>query len=96
MRWWEGDGDLRRPYLEGRNHCGFTGPTDQVHPNLMSSPLADKGGPIQTHTLQPDGQAMDAGDDAVCPAIDQRGVSRPVDGDGNSTATCDIGAVAVW
>ncbi|MCQ3939414.1 MAG: hypothetical protein DPW18_20575, partial [Chloroflexi bacterium] len=41
--------------------------------------------------------AMDAGDNATCTGIevnnqDQRGFIRPIDGDGNSTATCDIGS----
>jgi hypothetical protein len=31
----------------------------------------------------------------VCPDLDQRGETRPEDGDGDSTAECDIGAVEV-
>ena len=37
---------------------------------------------------------IDAGAETpVCPDADQLGESRPVDGDGSSTAECDIGAV---
>jgi hypothetical protein len=36
--------------------------------------------------------AIDSGDNGVCPANDQRGASRPVDGDGDTTATCDLGS----
>jgi hypothetical protein len=41
--------------------------------------------------------AIDAGDDTVCASatvgnLDQRGHLRPQDGDGNGTATCDVGA----
>jgi hypothetical protein len=36
--------------------------------------------------------AIDAGDDAVCPAVDYRGWRRPVDGDGDGDAVCDMGA----
>jgi hypothetical protein len=41
--------------------------------------------------------AIDAGNNAACAAApvsntSQNGVTRPADGDGNGTATCDIGA----
>jgi CSLREA domain-containing protein len=42
--------------------------------------------------LNPGSPAIDTGDNATCPATDQRGVSRPKDGDGNGSAICDIGA----
>jgi hypothetical protein len=44
------------------------------------------------HPLQAGSPAIDAANGAVCPGVDQRGVSRPRDGDGNTTPTCDIGA----
>jgi hypothetical protein len=40
-----------------------------------------------------DSPVIDAGDNAACPAVDQRGVARPIDGDGDGVAVCDIGAV---
>ncbi|MDW8101132.1 MAG: choice-of-anchor Q domain-containing protein [Anaerolineae bacterium] len=47
--------------------------------------------------LNPGSPAIDAGDNATCAAApvnnqSQNGVTRPVDGDGNGSAVCDIGA----
>jgi hypothetical protein len=63
----------------------------------LLGPLANNGGPTQTHALLPGSQAIDAGDEAVCAAapvdgVDQRGVTRPQDGDDDGLAVCDIGA----
>ena len=46
--------------------------------------LADNGGPTLTHALLAGSPAIDAADVAVCPATDQRGVSRDT--------ACDVGA----
>ncbi len=35
---------------------------------------------------------MDRGNNTACEALDQRQIARPFDGNGNGTATCDIGA----
>jgi hypothetical protein len=40
----------------------------------------------------PGSPAIDKGDSANAPATDQRGVSRPRDGDGNGSKVVDIGA----
>lgn len=37
--------------------------------------------------------AVDAGVDTACPSTDQRGSTRPRDGNGDGSAQCDIGAV---
>jgi hypothetical protein len=63
--------------------------SDQIVPNVPGTvigPLANYGGPTQTHTLVPDGPAIDSADDAFCPVVDQRGVARPVG------PACDVGA----
>jgi hypothetical protein len=67
-----------------------------LDPRLL--PLANNGGPTQTHALRSDSPAVDEGTGITsatffdCPATDQRGFTRPVDGDGDGTAECDIGA----
>jgi CSLREA domain-containing protein len=57
----------------------------------MLSPLQDNGGDTYTHALISGTLAVDAGS---CPGVttDQRGRPRPVDGDGDNIATCDLGA----
>ncbi|MBI4770349.1 MAG: right-handed parallel beta-helix repeat-containing protein [Chloroflexi bacterium] len=61
-----------------------------IDPRL--SPLQDNGGPTFTHALLPGSPAIDRGDPANCPSADQRGYPRPVDGDGDGEAICDVGA----
>ena len=55
-------------------------------------PLQDNGGPTETCALLPDSPAIDAGDNATCLTTDQRGATRPVDGDASGAPDCDIGA----
>ncbi len=68
---------------------------------LLAS-LADNGGTTLTHLPLEFSPAIDAANPAVpgsggnaCVATDQRGVSRPQDGDGDFTALCDMGAVEI-
>ncbi len=74
-----------------------TGNVTGADPLLM--PGADNGGSTITHAIPAGSPAVDAGNPAnpgsggdACEAADQRGVSRPLDGDSDSTALCDIGA----
>ena len=55
-------------------------------------PLQANGGDTATHALLRGSPAIDAADDAACPATDQRGFGRPADGDGDGVAGCDVGA----
>jgi len=55
-------------------------------------PLQDKGGSTETRALIPGSPAIDAGNAATCEATDQRGISRPLDGNLDGQAICDIGA----
>jgi hypothetical protein len=78
--------------------CSFTAATDRVNKNPLLGHLAKNGGP--TKTLLP--AATSPADDvipktvtlrgvAVCPGTDQRGVTRPAQGETH----CTIGAVEI-
>ena len=74
-------------------HCNLTQPGDQPNEDPLLMPLDDYGGATPTHALRPGSPAIEGGDNANCPATDQRDVARPYDGDNSGTAVCDIGAV---
>ncbi len=90
----EGDFSGSFNLIEAGNCIRVDGPSDTIITGAdpMLDPLANNGGPTRTHALIAGSPAIDSGDDPNCPATDQRGFSRPADGDGDSTATCDMGA----
>ncbi len=86
--------------------CGLTGAGDIIgDPQL--GPFVDNGGMTLTHAPLPGSPVIDAvplssctyddDDDPGTPEVplrkDQRGVPRPLDGDGDDMALCDAGAV---
>jgi uncharacterized protein (UPF0333 family) len=88
-----GGGDTCLGIITSRGHnldsgstCSFSGPGDLSNTDPKLGPLANNGGPTQTHALLPGSPAIDAGTNTGCPATDQRGVPRP------QGAACDIGA----
>jgi CSLREA domain-containing protein len=78
--------------LESADSCFLASPTDIPDTPAGLDVLAENGGNSLTHALLAGSAAIDAGDDASCPGNDQRQALRPFDGDGDGTATCDIGA----
>jgi uncharacterized repeat protein (TIGR01451 family)/CSLREA domain-containing protein len=78
--------------LDSGTTCAFGAAGDQSGVDPLLGALADNGGPTATHAILPGSPAIDAAASGNCPGTDQRGVARPVDGNGDSVAACDIGA----
>jgi hypothetical protein len=78
--------------IESGSTCGFTTSGDLQNTDPRLGPLQNNGGPTQTHALLSDSPAVDVGENTRCPAADQRGIMRPIDGNGDGIAVCDIGA----
>jgi hypothetical protein len=60
----------------------------------LTAELANNNGPTPTRALVAGSPAIDAVNDGTCPppAKDQRGVTRPQDGNNDAVAICDIGS----
>ncbi len=92
------DGGCSTDFGAGGDQSGTSG--SPLNPLL--DPLANYGGPTETHQLQLASTAVDLANSAGCfnntnndgsPLTrDQRNFTRPVDGNGDSTVRCDIGA----
>ncbi|MFN8420946.1 MAG: choice-of-anchor Q domain-containing protein [Anaerolineae bacterium] len=87
----DGGGNLAYPTACGSIAAGS---------NPLLGALQNNGGTTLTHLPGVGSPAIDAGNDAICAAapvnnVDQRGVARPQDGNGDSVTHCDIGAVEV-
>ncbi len=78
--------------LDSGNTCGFTFLGDLINTDPLLGPLQNNGGQTDTQALPASSPAVDAGTNTGCPAVDQRGVARPFDGNGDGTPVCDIGA----
>jgi hypothetical protein len=86
--------------LDSDGTCSLTAVGDLPYTDPLLGPLQDNGGPTWTMALLEGSPAVDAGNPAVpgsgagaCEALDQRGTPRPLDGDGDGAAVCDMGAL---
>ena len=74
--------------IDSADTCNLTAGADKKNTDPLLGTLQDNGGPTFTQALRAGSPAIDAGNNATCPATDQRGVPRPQPSGG----TCDIGA----
>jgi hypothetical protein len=85
--------DSQGANIEDTNTCGFDSTNDLFDTDPMVGPLQNNGGTTPTHALLAGSPAIDGGlTTKECPEADQRGVARPIDGDENGSALCDVGA----
>jgi CSLREA domain-containing protein len=78
--------------IENGDSCGFDAPGDLPNTDPLLASRGINGGPTLTIPISDASPALDAGDPAVCLLSDQRGFARPIDGDNEGGAVCDIGA----
>ncbi|WP_395375860.1 choice-of-anchor Q domain-containing protein [Marinicella sp. W31] len=81
--------------LDTDGSCGVDAVNHTTVADPLLGPLANNGGLTMTHSPLFGSLAIDAASDEDCAINDQRGFSRPQDGDGDGDALCDIGAVEV-
>jgi len=87
--------DLRsRNNASGDTSCGFSGATDRQNiPAPFFGPLANHGGRTPVLLPLPWSDLVDTGGQLCLPFVDQRGKTRPIDGNLDFENRCDIGAV---
>ena len=66
--------------------------TGNINLDPLLGILADNGGFIQTQALGAGSPVIDAGNPETCPDADQRGYHRPINGAGDASEICDMGA----
>jgi hypothetical protein len=78
--------------LDSGDRCHIRGAGDLINADAKLGPLQNNGGRTRTQALGFGSPAVDAGSNVYCGSVDQRGVARPIDGNHDGSAVCDIGA----
>ncbi len=63
---------------------------------LVDLALGDLSGIPAYFPLNTGSNAIDAGTNVACPTLDEPGHPRPMDGNGDTVAVCDVGAYEAW
>jgi hypothetical protein len=71
--------------------CSFSGESNRSQIDPQLSGLLANG----FYNMSPSSPAVDQGNPATCPTNDYRGIPRPLDGNGDGVAVCDIGPLEV-
>lgn len=79
--------------LSGDDSCGFIGASDLENTDPQLLPLLWAGGLTPSMVPRAESPVIDASSSANCIDVDQRDFARPIDGDDDGDAVCDIGAV---
>lgn len=69
------------------------GAGDILNTDPQLGPLLRLGRRVWAHLLRPTSPAIDAGASVLCTPTDQQGTTRPLDGDLDGQAFCDLGAI---
>lgn len=78
--------------LEDADTCDFHSTGDLINTLPYIDVLSQNGGPTRTHGLLAGSPAIDAAGPVDSPEKDQRGFTRPADGNADGSAIADIGA----
>ena len=79
--------------IDSENFCHFNVTINsKIYTDPLLDILADNGGATLTIAIPEISPAVDAANADNCPSTDQRGIIRPMDGNSDGLAICDIGS----